>query len=216
MLEGRATRNKHKITMKTLVELKEEIERMISISYTAEIYFNDNMYLLNPETTEEKVVAANDLFIKRARYALGVMSVIQINKLFGGDNDDFSLKKFLSKLLNNHINSEWKDKISVDLIREWQSKLIEPKMVDAIKKVKGLRDQYYAHSDRNPEEFEKLIIKSEEMKNLLQFSNEVLLRISTDVFNQYRYAIVSDTDKASGILKRLSVYVDKKENVSHT
>lgn len=197
--------------MKTLAELKEEIGKMISISYSAETYFNDNMYLLNPDTIEEKVVAQNDLFIKRSRYALGVMSVLQINKLFGGDNDDYSLKKFLNKLLNNHRNSEWKDRLSLGLIKEWQNKLSEQTMVDSIKRVNGLRDQYFAHSDRNPVEFETLVLKSEEMKTLLKFCNDVLLKISVDVFNEYRFSIVSDTDKASGILKRLSVHVIKNE-----
>jgi hypothetical protein len=58
--------------LKKSIELKEEIDKMISIWYSAKIYFNDHIYLLNPDTTEEKVVAQNDLFIKRARYVLGV------------------------------------------------------------------------------------------------------------------------------------------------
>ena len=199
------------MSMRSLIELKVEIEKMISLWYSAETYFKDNMYLLKPDTTEEKVVAENDLFIKRTRYALGVMSVLQINKLFGGDNDDFSLKKFLNKLLNNHRNSEWKSKVSIDLIKEWQKELNEQTITDCIKKVNGLRDQYYAHSDRNPEPFENLIVKSEEMKKLLKFCKDILLKISVDVFNQYYWTMISDTEKASGILKRLSVYIIKRE-----
>lgn len=84
---------KQLVKMRSKVELKNEIEKMISIWYSAKTYFQDNKYLLNPDTKEEKIVAQNDLFIKRARYALGVMSVIQLNKLFGGENDDFTLKK---------------------------------------------------------------------------------------------------------------------------
>jgi hypothetical protein len=196
--------------MKTLSELKKEIDRMLSISYSAELYFNDNMYLLNPDTKEEQVVAQNDLFIRRARYALGVMSILQINKLFGGKNDHFSLRKLLNTLLNNHRSSEWKEKIAVDLIKEWQAKLEELPMVECIKKINGLRNNYYAHSDRQPEALERLIVHTEEMKMLLKFCNEVLLKISVDVFNQYKYSVISDTQKASGILKRLSVHVVKK------
>lgn len=199
--------------IESLTGLKTEIEKMISIWYSAETYFRDNMYLLEPETEEEKVVAHYDLFIKRARYALGVMSVLQLYKLYGGDNDDFSIKKFLNKLLNTHKNSEWKEKIPLNSIKSWQTELQEQTMAENITKVKGLRDQYYAHSDRNPEAFEKLVMKSDEMRKLLKFCEDVLLKISVDVFNQYYYSMISETEKASGILKRLSVHVTKKERL---
>jgi hypothetical protein len=196
--------------IKKLSDLKNEIDQMISIVYSAKTYFNDNVYLLNPDTNEEKIVAENDLFIRRARYALGAMSIIQINKLFGSDNDDFSINKLLNNLLNNHRNSEWKDKISIDLIRDWKSRLNENSMIESIAKVNGLRNQYFAHSDRNPEAIEKLLVQSEEMESLLSFCDEILFKISVDVFNEYRYDIVSDTAKASGILKRLTIHVVKK------
>jgi hypothetical protein len=140
------------------------------------------------------------------------MSVMQINKLFGGDNDDFSFKKFLNKLLNNHKNSEWKDKISIKLIKVWQENLNDQTIIDCKNKVNGLRDQYYAHSDRTPEVFETLIMKSDDIKNLLKFCEDILLKISVDVFGQYYWSLSSETEKASGILKRLSVHVIKKEN----
>jgi hypothetical protein len=197
--------------MKKLAELKEEIEKMISIYFSAKSSFNDNLYLLNPDTTEEKVVAYHDLFIKRARYALGVLSILEISKLFGGNNDAFSFNKFLNKLKINYNNSEWKDKLSLELILEWNKELDEQSMKDCISKVKSLRNQYFAHSDRNPENFENLIMKSEEMIRLLKFCETVLLKISVDIFGQYYYSFTSETEKASGILQRLSIYVKKNK-----
>jgi hypothetical protein len=184
---------------------------MISIWFSAETYFNDNLYLSNPETPEEKFVVQNDLFIMRTRYMLGVMTVLQINKLFGGKNDDFSFKKFLDALLNSHEDSEWKDKISIELIKEWKKQLNEQIITNCIKKVNVLRNQYFAHSDRNPEPFENLIMKSEEMKELLKFCEDILLKISVDVFKQYYHTETADAEKANGILKRLSVHVIKKQ-----
>ena len=48
------------------------------------------------------------------------------------------------------------------------------------------------------------------MQNLLKFTNDVLFKISVDVFVQYYYDVPSETDKASGILQRLAVHVVKK------
>ena len=87
--------------MKTIEELSVEINQMLSIWYSAKTYFNDNIYLLNPDTAEERDIVLNDLFLLRAKYSASVMTVLEMHKLFGGKNDDFTFEKLFNKLINN-------------------------------------------------------------------------------------------------------------------
>lgn len=203
---------KRKIGMNSLAELKEEIEELLKIYTSSEISYNDNLYLSNPKTIVEKVVAENELFIKRAKFALGVLSILELNILFENKNNDYSLVRLLNMLLNNYKDSEWRNFLSKPVIKKWIDEYNSTEIQKSIGKIKTIRDQYFAHKDRTAVDFNSLLLTITEVENLFNYCKKVLYGIKLTVFKEYTYDVFpNETSNASNILNKLSYLVKKND-----
>lgn len=113
----------NKKMMETLKELTEEIDQRTNILFKAVLFSNDSFYLSQPATSKELELANKDMFIHKVRYSYWIISVLEMYKLYGGENDCFTIKKLLNKLLNSYTNSEWKDMLKKETIKNWVTAL---------------------------------------------------------------------------------------------
>ncbi len=194
--------------MFTPTELSAHVERMMQIRYTAQVYYSDCKYLRQPDSVEGQAVVANDPFIQRSLHGACVVSVLQLSKLYGKNNDHYTLHGLLKVLENEHRRSEWKEKLSLAAIKNLDHKLTAPQVVVARKWLLTLRDKFFAHSDRTFADLNTELASYEDrMELLLKVSDEVLSEGLFPVLEQYYYDIPSEYARASGVLDRLAVHL---------
>lgn len=190
--------------MKTLDELNIEIKSRVNILAKAIIFYDNGKYLNSPETKEEKEFANNSFFIRRTRYSYWVLTVLELCKLFGKKGDHFTINKLLNKLLASHKTTPWRDKLSEEQIHNWQLKLGDQRTICNIDKLHGLRDQYYAHSDKEPErEIRELTPEYKEIEYLIDLSKEIIKEIQYKVFDIHQVFENIENQKANNILFNL-------------
>lgn len=201
--------------MTTLKELREDLDKMYGSIYSRSVdCFLDYQYLIKPNTNEELKIAEIDPFIINVKLLLVEKSILQVNKLFGCENDDYSFRKLLNKLLHNHKNSEWKNKISKEKIKEWQMKLNEESLLVLIKKINNYRSGYLAHTDRTPEPFENIMMNQEEMTNLYKICEDIFNEIRSSFVDNMKYGTcINKTRNANDILLKLDYfYITLEQN----
>jgi len=197
--------------MMTKEELREDTGKMLSLWMSAQLAFDDYKYLRNPDTEIERAVVEHDPYIQRSTYIQGVFCVLQLSKIFGGKNDDFSLRKLLNKLLNEHRGSPWSDKLALTTIKEWIAELEADPIAQSAKRLSDMRDKHFAHSDRNAPPIEDLITSFwTDAPILLAFADRVVGHISLEVCEQYYYTYGPSTAQASDILKRLTIHLQHR------
>jgi len=190
--------------MKTVEELHSHLRDIFTILYRAVLFYRDAYYLNNPDSIEETVIANSSSFIKRTRYAYWFVAVIELCKLFGKKNDNFSLYKLLNILCNNFKSSEWYSIQNLQTIKDLQGKINSTEIQTLINNLHGIRDKYYAHSDKNPEKsLEEYTPEFLEVDKLIELSKQIITRIALDLCNIQFIIEHPGKRRASNILEDL-------------
>ena len=196
--------------MKTKSHLKKELEKRHIIHFKAALFFLDSKYLNNPSSDKEKNVADKSRFIRKVKYSFWVMSVLELCKIYGKSNDHYSVEKLINKLLSNCSNSEWNQAVTREDISRMYEKYNRQEVQVIIEKLRGLRDQYYAHLDKKPK---KTIFdytpNYSEVEILLKLHECILKEISLKVFNSDIQFNNPSLGSADGILNNLAEYHEK-------
>lgn len=193
------------ITKMTLKELKSEVETRYHILLRAILFYNYSKYLNHPDTSGEKECADRSVFIRRIRYAFWFLCVLELCKIFGNkDTDKFRFKKLFNKLKYRYSSAPWREKLSKAQIEIWEHSFGEEMTIQCIRKLEGLRDQYYAHSDKHPDkEIDELTPDFQEVECLITFGKKIILEISEKVFESDKLFEVPISERAENILNKL-------------
>jgi len=170
--------------MTTSKDYKAEIESIINIWGKASLFYKDSLYLSNPKSDKESELIFSNRILNEIRYLLWVSTVLELCKLFD-DNDKqcFNLHKFIRKIKQDKNKLIFKDKLTSEILQIWETKLICKHTFDTIKKLKDLRDKYYAHSDRRPElSPEELTPDIKSIEELLKIGQEIIYDFQGNVF----------------------------------
>lgn len=171
------------------------------------IFYRCCKYLNKPKTEAEKELADSNLFIRKARYAYWVLSVLELNKLYGKQHDDYTFKKLVEKLLLDYQKVPWSNRLSLELIYNWRDKLNDQKIIETIKKLHALRDNYYAHSDKNPkDDIQVLTPEYDQIESLIELGKDIIFEIKSNVFGVHQLLEVRGTENANNILNQLVEY----------
>jgi hypothetical protein len=190
--------------LESLEDLEKEIESRFRILVNAIIFYKSCKYLNNPKTEEEKNVSDSNAFIRKTRYAFWVLSVLELCKLYGKKGDHFTFEKLLNKLLMNFDSKPWSFNLQKEQIILWSERIRDQDFKNTINKLHGLRDKYYAHSDRNPEEeINALTPEYEEVELLIDFGKEIVFEIRSKVFDIHQLFETPNMGNANNILRNL-------------
>jgi hypothetical protein len=168
--------------MKTIKELHAQLRDIFNIIYRAISFYRDSYYLSNPDTDEERTIANSSSFIKKTRYAYWFITVIELCKLFGKKNDHYSFYKLLNTLCNNLKSSEWNTSHKLQLIKSLQERINSNDISLIVNNLHGIRDQYYAHSDKSPEKsLEEYTPNFQEVEKLIELGKYILTSLANEL-----------------------------------
>jgi hypothetical protein len=197
--------------MITEEELQCDTEKMLSLCSSAKLSFDDCLYMRNTANPEERAVIENDVYVQRSMFVHGVFAVLQITKLFGGKNDDYAIAKLLNKLFEAQPQAAWRDKLDRARIQGWQDKLASPEVSDPAQRLRTLRDKHFAHADKGTPSLDgELRSFWTDMPILLDLADEIAGAVSVDVCGQYYYHVLPESTRASSVLKRLSIHLERR------
>ena len=108
----------------SLEELKIDIEKINDILIDVRRLAFESHKLIETKTSAEFTYVHRSNFIKNIYVAYWKLAVIELYKLLSkSNNDDFRIECLLNKLINNYRHSEWSDKILLNDLKRFQSKI---------------------------------------------------------------------------------------------
>lgn len=190
--------------METVDDLRKELKTILNIYLNAKVFFLDTEYLYNPNTDEERDVINRNLFLRRTRISAWRSSVLELCKLFQENkNEHYNLIGFLEKLKINHSDSEWKKKMPLDKIINFLENINNPKLSSIRKKLKILRDEEIAHTDRNSKQ---IVITFSDIKILLRLSEKIIIELKKYYLDTTLELELPESEKAGDILNIIYQY----------
>lgn len=202
--------------IKTKEFFESELERILNIHFDAKYYFKDVQYLNNPETTEERIAAANNFIIRRIRVAFWRIGIIEIAKLFQrSKNQHYNLIDYIGNLNENYIQYTWLTDLPQAKLNEWLISLNSGSIKSIRNRVCVQRDNYFAHTDKNPSvELTEAQISFEEVNSLIDLTESILFDIKVYCFNTHSDFEVTGLDRAGEILLAFASLKEKREAIN--
>jgi len=107
----------------------------------------------------EKTRFSDSRFLSFITYTSWYILIIELCKVYQNDNNNqhFNIYGLLNRLINNYKNLEFRSMISLSDIRKYSDDFNSPKIIDIRKRLVELRDKFYAHIDRQDQNFEREI-----------------------------------------------------------
>jgi hypothetical protein len=142
-------------------------------------------YFRNPNDTKVEYIV-NWTFFKAVNYSFELALIIELCKLFQKNNctQKYNINKFVNILINNHKSLLYKDKLPLEIIKKWNSRLESADTLANIAYIVNLRDLFYAHTDKIEGYFlEWVDLDLIKVKNLLSIIEEILIDIYANVYD---------------------------------
>jgi hypothetical protein len=201
--------------MTSLEDLKIEIDSISDILIRANLFYNDSRYFSNPTSESERETKKAFKYLNQIHYSTWILTVLEFCKLFDNrESQQFNILKFLKKLNSSLQKLNIQNKVDSKDIKKWEYKLNSDNVQETIEKLKNLRDQYYAHRDRNPKyTVSDLIPDNESLDNLLNIGKEIVFEIYNKVFEIHQLFDIPGKINASKVLRHLAElkeYQDKE------
>lgn len=171
--------------MATKEAYKVEIESIINILGRAKLFHQDTLYLSNAKSDKELSLISKNRILHQIRYSFWVLTVLELCKLYD-DNDTqcYNFFKFIRKVKQDKNKLFLKNRLPAELIDNWEKKLYDADTTAIVKRLKDLRDTYYAHSDRNPRlSPEELTPNIDSIEKLLLIGQEIIFDFKGYVFD---------------------------------
>jgi hypothetical protein len=191
---------------------KNELEIILHIHFDAKYYFKDNEYLDNPDTVAEKA-ALRIFFVRRLKIAFWRLGIIEISKLFQKSrNQHYNLIDYLKDLHDNYDNYPWMKNFPKAKLNEWLERLNSERILTTLRKIDIQRNQYFAHTDKNPiAELKDSIIEFQEINELIDFTEEIIFELKEKCLDVHLDMEIVGMEKAGHILEMVSWYYEKKK-----
>lgn len=150
--------NRHKLCtfnikmMKTIKEIETELSKISEILHYCRKLTYDSHCMLVAKTNTKHIIIWRDKFLTRTRDSLWFLSIIELSKIYGQNkqNDHFSIMILVAELRKSHSTSKWKEMISSKELKQCAAELKASDIKIRVNKLKELRNQHLAHTDKNP------------------------------------------------------------------
>jgi hypothetical protein len=170
--------------------------------------------LNTPETTEEKN-ASNSLIIRRISTAFWRLGIIEIAKLFlRSRNQQYNLIDYIGELKTNYDQYLWLSDLPRNKLNEWLSLLNSESVASIRRRVHIQRNEYFAHTDRNPSvALTEAKISFDEIYSLIELTESIMFDIKGYCFRTHSDFEVTGLERAGDILLALAALKEKREAV---
>lgn len=205
--------------MKMIIKTKEffesELERILNIHFDAKYYFKDVLYLHNPETAEERIATSDNFIIRRIRIAFWRIGIIEIAKLFQkSKNQHYNLIDYIGNLTENYSHYSWLSDLPQSKLDEWLISLNSTSIKSIRDRVCIQRDNYFAHTDKNPGvELSEAQISFEEINSLIELTESIMFDIKYYCFKTHSDFEVTGLEHAGDILLAFASLKEKRERI---
>ena len=138
--------------MLTEEQIKKDVELIAYFLTVCKKLAIDSYCMLVTDSEGKFTVIHRAPFLKRVRETYWKMAIIELSKLYGQkkNNNHYSLTFLMSDLITQHPTADWKNKISVEKIKLLASTIDTEEVKTKVEKLIELRDQHYAHTDKDP------------------------------------------------------------------
>lgn len=178
--------------MKNINEIEINIERITDIINNAKILMNDSYKMLITDSSIKFSLVNRNKFLSLSRDSFWKLGIIELAKLYGSRNDHFRLEFFLKDLIGNYNDANWRDKMELSELNSLLSNCLIQEVRNKTEKLKELRDQHYAHTDKIPSNhltkvqfyFTDFIFLLELAEKIVEILSTKLLN-KTQIFKQY-------------------------------
>jgi len=152
--------------------------------------------------------------------------IVVISKIFN-NNETYSLYKFINKLKNDFRNIQWYEsifddedlgeitytrKISKEDLNKLNEDILEGNLQETYLKFKIIRDEYLAHSDRNPT---KATLHLDELDKLQNHSEEVINKLGNVLYGTSTAFMPQDNSSLELLLKKLTAFDQIRDIVNN-
>ncbi len=168
-------------------ELSNELVKITEIHVRAKIYLHDAHYLFFPPTGKEIDIADRTLLIWKIREAFWKLGIIEIAKLFQkSKNQNYNLLTFLDNLIDNYECYDWLQVFPIMEYKNWRSSINSPNISRIREEVSILRDNYFAHTDRNPKKITSEVYRIfEDLTLLINITEDIIFNLRSKCFLIY-------------------------------
>jgi hypothetical protein len=190
-----------------------ELENILFIHFDAKCYFKDVKYLNYPETTEEKVAAAENFIIRRIRIAFWRLGIIEIAKLFlKSKNQHYNLIQYIEELISNYDEYSWIQNLPKNKLIDWLELLNSNKIKSIRHRISIQRNKYFAHTDKNPQiKLDSVKINFDEIDTLINLTESIIFELKVHCLSTHADFEITGLERAGNILTRLAALKEKRE-----
>ena len=136
--------------MKSKLDLKEKLTLTIQIILDAKELMNDSYKMLMVDSSEKFSLIKRNKFLNRVRTSFWKLAIIELTKLYGSSMDHFRLDELINEMIVNYCSAEWATNISTDELKILQDYLNSDEIKVRTEKLRNMRNQHYAHTDKAP------------------------------------------------------------------
>lgn len=199
---------------KTKEYFETELENILNIHFDAKYYLEDVKYLNNPESNEEKIAAVEYFIIKRIRIAFWRLGIIEIAKLFQKSRSQhYNLINFLEELILNYDQYAWIHDLPKNMLEEWIGILNSEKLLSLRERIRVQRNNYFAHTDKNPKiKLSNVQIEFEEINTLISLTESIIFQLKVYCFSTHSDFEITGLERAGNILLAFVALKEKKES----
>ena len=200
--------------MQKILDVEKDLNKIAEILVYSKQLTYDSYFMLVTKTSTKFNIISRDKFLQRIQKSFWILAIIELSKLFGPieGNDKFSIILLIDNLKNAHSNSEWTNLITDKELEKINSEFNTSEMKIHIKNLRELRNQHFAHADKNPKNhihdikfyFDNSIFLIEKLEKIITFLSEKLLNKPITFHNYKGEEMDSFFDKHINYIEGLS------------
>lgn len=200
--------------IRTKVYFEKELENILQIHFDAKYYFKDVKYLNNPKTTEEVIAAADNFIIRRIRFAFWRLGIIEIAKLFlKSRNQHYNLLDYIESLIYGYDTYSWIQGLEKEKLEGWLIELNSESIKAVRDKISVQRDNYFAHTDKNPHrKLTSVQLSFDDVDKLLSLTETIIFELKINCLSVHTDFEITGMEKVGNILEAFAALKGKRES----
>lgn len=191
-------------------ELEYDLSEIIRIFTSAKFLSSDFKYLNSIESKHPIVYSTFYSLIDRLITSTSCHLVIELSKLLF-ERENFCLGKFLRKLVDRSKNENFQYKIKAYEFQNLLDQFNAATQSKVSHKVKAIRDEYYAHYDRNRTNFNNIKIKASEFDSLIYVLEIILKTLELRFYDKHVSYDLSQDEMGHKLFERLDQWEKYRE-----
>ena len=159
--------------------LEKDIWEIWQILLSAKSAYQYCKYFYAPKTASEITFVRSSIHIQTIRESLLKIVIIELHKLFSNSsNDHYNFQRLIRNFDNNGIYK--KLNVPDTTLKKWRSLLKTHK--GSVQKIKLLRNKLYAHTDRNKQGAQAIILSFKDIEALIKLAELIIQDVHSIIF----------------------------------